>query len=41
MDGEDAQAKEFEERLDLLTSIGDPIFSRYTFIDFKFIIFFW
>ncbi|XP_078149329.1 heat shock protein 70 (Hsp 70) family protein [Carex rostrata] len=28
MDGEDAQAKEFEERLDLLTSIGDPIFSR-------------
>ncbi|KAJ4770371.1 heat shock protein 70 [Rhynchospora pubera] len=30
MDGEDAQAKEFEERLDLLTSIGDPIFSRLT-----------
>jgi hypoxia up-regulated 1 len=39
MDGEDAQAKEFEERLDLLTSIGDPIFFRYTTIYFKFIVF--
>jgi hypothetical protein len=37
MDGEEAQAKEFEERLDLLTSIGDPIFFRYITIYFKFI----
>ncbi|XP_011004468.1 PREDICTED: heat shock 70 kDa protein 17-like [Populus euphratica] len=28
-DGEDATAKEFEERLDSLKAIGDPIFFRY------------
>ncbi|KAG6768993.1 hypothetical protein POTOM_024608 [Populus tomentosa] len=28
-DGEDATAKEFEERLDSLKAIGDPIFLRY------------
>ena len=27
-DGEDATAAEFQERLDLLKSIGDPIFFR-------------
>ncbi|KAJ3692439.1 hypothetical protein LUZ60_012789 [Juncus effusus] len=30
MDGEDAQANEFKEKLDSLTNIGDPIFSRLT-----------
>lgn len=29
MDGEDATAKEFEERLDSLKAVGDPIFFRY------------
>ncbi|XP_044499964.1 heat shock 70 kDa protein 17-like [Mangifera indica] len=29
MDGEDATAKEFEERLDLLKAVGDPIFFRF------------
>ncbi|GAA0154559.1 Hsp70 family chaperone [Lithospermum erythrorhizon] len=29
MDGEDASADEFQERLDKLKSIGDPIFFRY------------
>lgn len=29
MDGEDASATEFQERLDMLKAIGDPIFFRY------------
>ncbi|XP_075483024.1 LOW QUALITY PROTEIN: heat shock 70 kDa protein 17-like [Primulina tabacum] len=29
MDGEDASANEFKERLDMLKAIGDPIFLRY------------
>ncbi|CAI9090043.1 OLC1v1024727C1 [Oldenlandia corymbosa var. corymbosa] len=29
MDGEDASASEFQERLDKLKAIGEPIFSRY------------
>ncbi|XP_031256380.1 heat shock 70 kDa protein 17 [Pistacia vera] len=29
MDGEDATAKEFEERLDSLKAVGDPIFFRF------------
>lgn len=29
MDGEDASATEFQERLDLLKAIGDPMFFRY------------
>lgn len=29
MDGEDASATEFQERLDMLKGIGDPIFFRY------------
>ena len=29
MDGEDASATEFEERLDMLKGFGDPIFLRY------------
>lgn len=28
-DGEDATATEFEERLDMLKAIGDPIFFRF------------
>lgn len=28
-DGEDATAKEFQERLDVLKAIGDPVFFRY------------
>lgn len=28
-DGEDATATEFQERLDMLKAIGDPIFFRY------------
>lgn len=28
-DGEDASASEFKERLDMLKSIGDPIFFRW------------
>lgn len=29
MDGEDATASEFQERLDMLKANGDPIFFRY------------
>lgn len=32
-DGEDASATEFQERLDMLKAIGDPIFFR--FVSFK------
>ena len=32
MDGEDAQANEFKERLDQLKAIGDPILFRQLFI---------
>ena len=28
MDGEDATATEFQERLDMLKAIGDPVFLR-------------
>lgn len=31
MDGEDAPASEFQERLDMLKAIGDPIFLRSVF----------
>lgn len=41
MDGEDANATEFQERLDMLKAVGDPIFFRsvvfsvwFTFVDF-------
>lgn len=29
MDGEEANASEFQDRLDSLNAIGDPIFFRY------------
>lgn len=31
MDGEDASASEFQERMNMLKSIGDPIFFRSGF----------